>query len=227
MSDEQRRGHAKADGGAADGSRVLAALRRAAAHTQSADGAVSTRQMLEHLALAPRSPGARSARAALARLVAAGDVAGSRRHGVPVWSLTASGRTRLERTQRTAGAPQLPESPQHREWRRAHTAAALEIERFREALRASLHEGEALLECPGAGSEAWLELAERLRRRAWLVGSASHCLYEWAEPDDEHVDIDIDIDADRTGDAGDTRGGGGRATARAGRRNIRLWAGPL
>jgi hypothetical protein len=191
-----------------DGIQVLAALRRAAEHRPRPDGAVSARELLAHLDLAPRSAGARSARAALARLQAAGAVACARRHGVPVWSLTAAGETRLRAAPRARAG--LPESPQHRAWRHAHTTAELELDRFCAALRASLREADALLDRPGAPSRTWFELAERLRRRAWLVGSASHCLYEWAEPGDTRPDVDADAGAEV-----------------AGRRNVRLWADPL
>jgi hypothetical protein len=198
-----------------DGVEVLAALQRAAAHRPAAEGAVSMRELLAHLGAAPRSAAARAAGEALARLHAAGAVSCARRHGVPVWSLTASGHARLRRARAggVLGGGPLPESPQHRAWRRAQTAAALEIDRFRAALRAALADAESALEHDTrepVPSRVWFELSERLRRRAWLVGSASHCLYEWREPDDARADVDDDA-----GPAG------------TGRRNIRLWEGPL
>jgi len=55
---------------------------------------------------------------------------------------------------------------------------------------------------PPAFSDQWFELAERLRSDCWMLGSASHCLHEWAEPDDRYADIDEGV---------------------PGRRNLRLW----
>jgi hypothetical protein len=87
---------------------------------------------------------------------------------------------------------QLPESPQHRAWRHARAAATQEIERFQGALHASLTDALAQVQdadTPRSSLE-WFALAERLRRDAWLVGSASHCLHEWQEPDDARADSD-------------------------------------
>jgi hypothetical protein len=59
--------------------------------------------------------------------------------------------------------PQLPESPRHRTWRNARTAAAQEIERFRRNLRDCLDEAARLLDAdPPAHSDAWFELGQHL-----------------------------------------------------------------
>lgn len=120
---------------------------------------------------------------------------------------------------------ELPESPQHAAWREAHTLASQEIERFRLRLGASLEAATVLLAAsPQVDSDTWFELGERLQRNCWLLASATHCLYEWPEPDDAHADID-DYAEDRSSQpAGlDEAALARRRTRRTGRRNIHLW----
>jgi hypothetical protein len=178
---------------------VLAAVARAALHRGERNEA-TLRDVLAHLALGLRGAAARDVASRLEALTVAGRLQEGRRHGVAVWSLTPAGRRALGGA--TAGTPALPESPQHRAWRGAHVLALLELPRLRAALRDELRDARVLLRDPGASSEDWFALAERLRLSAWRVGSATHCLYEWAEPSDAAADVDP----------------GGR-----GRRNVTLW----
>lgn len=167
---------------------ALAALSRAVAHRPGCRGAVPMGELLAHLDLAPRSAPAAVLRARLAALERAGVLARGRRGGATVWSLTSRGRGPAADA---AARARLPESPQHRAWRRARTTARLEIGRLRGRLQGSLREAEELLAAPvPAPSERWFELAERLRAEAWTVGSASHCLYEWREPGEDRADVD-------------------------------------
>jgi hypothetical protein len=39
-------------------------------------------------------------------------------------------------------------------------------------------------------SDAWFAIGGRLARASTLLGTATHCLYEWEEPDDARADID-------------------------------------
>jgi ribosomal protein L12E/L44/L45/RPP1/RPP2 len=199
--------------------RVLAAVRRAGDH-HPRGAPVGLRSVLEHLDVAPRSRRARAVRAALGELSADGLLAQSRRRGAPAWALSAGGR---ERAAREAAAVELPESPQHRAWRNARTAAAQEIGRFRADLRALLDAaGVQLDERTPPHSDAWLALGERLQHACWRVGSATHCLSEWPEPRDEAADVD---DHSEAGDARLAEPQRARARARrSGRRNVRLWA---
>jgi hypothetical protein len=158
-------------------------------------------------------------------LEASGCLQRSRRRGVPTWELTDAGLRRLRADGGVDWPTQLPESPQHRAWRNARTVAAQEIERFRAQLRASLEVAASTLDAqPPPHSDAWLELGEELQRRCRRVASASHCLYEWAEPIDERADLDEHVEAcDATLDQ---RERARRRARRAGRRNIGLWAQP-
>jgi hypothetical protein len=170
--------------------RVLAALARASLHRGDARAAVPVWLILAQLHIPSRSRTARRVRALLGELSAAGAVRESRRHSIPVWALTDVGSAVLARAAER-GAAGLPESPQHRAWRHARTLAAHEIRRLRAALAHSLDDAAALLaEAAPARSEEWFALAERLRHDARALGSASHCLYEWPEPDDARADVD-------------------------------------
>jgi hypothetical protein len=197
---------------------VLAALRRAALHARLE--AVPSWTLLDHLDLPRRSGRARAVGAALRRLEHAGLLARTRRHGAPMWSLTPAGRRELSRAGRAASA-ELPESPQHRAWRQARTAAAEGLERFGAELQESFAAGARLLTDPGGGSDAWLALAEQLHAGCRRMGSALHCLHEWSEPDDARPDTD------ERRDPGDQRlRPAARAhvrALRAGRRNVLLW----
>lgn len=76
---------------------------------------------------------------------------------------------------------------------------------------------------PPAHSDAWFELAERLRHAARVLGSATHCLHEWREPSDERADIDTQ---EEPGDEKlSERERRSRHARRAGRRNTVLWRG--
>jgi len=196
------------------GEQVLAALDRAARHRLPSPGAVAARALLEHLALAPRSAAARAARERLAQLERAGLLTASREHGVPVWSLSRRGAVALAR----AGAQSLPESPRHRAWRQARTAAAQELPRFAARLGATLAEAERMLDAAPSSAQ-WLALGARLDGDCRRMGSAWHCLREWPEPGDEAVDPDASALA-----GADTPGAREALRARlAALRNVRLW----
>jgi hypothetical protein len=191
---------------------VLAAVERAISHHRKGSSAVPAWEVYDHLGLSKRSGAARRVRTQLDALEAAGSLERSRRHGVPLWALTSTGRRRLQRARQAGNVPELPESPQHRAWRNARASAAQEIERFRQGLRECLEQGLALLDAdPPADSDAWFLLGQRLCPACSRLGSAVHCLREWQEPDDAHADIDHDA-VPRVG-----------AFHRVGRRNIRSW----
>jgi hypothetical protein len=201
---------------------VLAAIERAARHQPQHRPTAPVWSILEHLALRPRSAPARHVRARLEALHAAGSLDCVRRHGVTTWGLTSAGRRRVRRAVSAGELPPLPESPQHRAWRNARVAAAQELERFRRLLRERLERAAALLDAdPAPHSDAWLELGDDLQRACRRLASASHCLYEWAEPDDSRADIDEHREpADRRLAPAQRRLTRAR---RAGRRNILLW----
>lgn len=201
---------------------ILAAIDRAERHRGDDVSRVPIWEITAHLDIGRRSTAARHVRSRIAALESTGRLARSRSHGVPVWSLTPSGRQRLRRADRAANVPALPESPQHRKWHDARALAALEIERLRNVVRSAIDETAALLDGrPVASSDVWFELSERLRRTVWCLGSATYCLHEWAEPSDDVADIDDGSDPGDQQLVDDERAR--RRGHRAGRRNVTLW----
>jgi hypothetical protein len=201
---------------------VLAAIDRAERHNPAHPPGAPIWSVNEHLSIPRRSRPAQRVRAQLDALEGAGSVERSQRHGAATWTLTSTGRRRLTRARSAGQVPELPDSPQHRAWRSARMIAAEEIERFRASLRARLEQAELLLDAERPPhSDAWLELAEQLQRACRRVGSASHCLYEWPEPDDERADVDEHLEPADAGSDEDDRAR--RRARRAGRRNVRLW----
>jgi hypothetical protein len=204
---------------------VLAALERAARHRARDTPAVPFWSILEHLAIPKRSVAARGVHLQLEALEASGCVIRSRRRSVPTWQPSDAGHRRLRWARAAGRDPWLPESPQHRAWRNARTAAAQEIERFRAGVRGSLEDAARALDArQPPHSDTWLELGENLQRACRRVGSASHCLYEWVEPTDARADIDEHVEA--TDEALDQSERTRRRARRAGRRNIGLWGEP-
>ncbi|HYM53932.1 MAG TPA: hypothetical protein VES97_01110 [Solirubrobacteraceae bacterium] len=201
---------------------MLAAIDRAERHRVRDTPGAPSGEILRHLDIAKGSADARRVYSLLAELEP-GTVERSRPHGVPCWTLTRNGRRRLQRALGAGQLPPLPESPQHRAWRQARITAGQEITRLRLSLRDAAAEASDLLDVqadPGPPSDEWFELADRLQRAAWQLGAASHCLYEWAEPDDAEADID---DQDPADDGLDPAERKRLWVRRAGRRHVQQW----
>jgi len=203
---------------------LLAALERAERHDQRTgrpDWAI-----LEQLDIPRRSGKARDVKRQLLALVERGLLEQGRSRGVALFLLTAKAKRRLRRR-----GPEvtdlLPESPQHKTWRSARDFAELEEERLHLSLRKTLEEAMGMLDemtmpiAPGPSSDAWFEVAARLRHALWRQGSMRYCLFEWAEPDDARPDIDEHADpSDAEFSEAERKR---RRARRSGRRNVRLW----
>lgn len=107
--------------------------------------------------------------------------------------LTSAGRRRLTRARRRGEDISLPESPQHREWRRKHAQAIESVEGDRERVRGALAQGGELLGDERADSQAWAGMADRLHVRAAELSAVIYCSREWAEPDESSPDADPPI----------------------------------
>lgn len=166
---------------------LLAAISRAEVHDEHDHASRS--DIASHLAFAHNSWTTRRLRPQLDALRSAGRVRDVRRYGLNLLALTAAGRRALGKA-RSAEEVILSESPQHRIWRHSRTLTHERIDGFRQALRGSLAEAGALLGAERVPSDAWFDLAECLRKTCWQLGSATHCLHEWPEPDDSRADTD-------------------------------------
>jgi hypothetical protein len=159
---------------------VLAALDRAARHSNADREIAGSGTITLHLAISTRSGAWRLVRRQLDALVSAGLVEYARYAGMPAWGLTQAGRVRL----RTIDVV-LPESPQHQQWRQSREIAEQEMGRFRAGLADALRDGLASVESGApARSDVWIGLRKRVGREAERVAGAAHCLGEWPEPDD-------------------------------------------
>jgi DNA-binding transcriptional regulator PaaX len=166
---------------------VLAAVDRAERHDQT-EG-ITWRRLLAHLDFVHTGWTTRSLSPQVDALTKAGSLKRGRRSSSDTWGLTSKGRRRLAQARR-AGEVNLPEAPQHQQWRLAHAEAANLIEDFRERLRCTLDEAGKLLDSGRGDSDAWFAIAKRLEVHATQVARATYRLVEWAEPDDADADID-------------------------------------
>lgn len=168
---------------------ILAALERAVLH--EGEDEVLTSVLTEHLGFRWEPSTNRLLWPRLEGLRRAGLLTTVERRSEPFWALTDVGRERLASAREAGEIDDLPESPQHRAWRHARTKAAVRVEGFRSDLLQALGEGGRLInQCRAPMSREWFELSERLRLAAWRVASATYCLTEWVEPDDESPDVD-------------------------------------
>jgi len=170
---------------------VLAAIDRAVRHRHNHERAGAwISDIKHHLGLAHTGATTVWLRPVWQQLEAEGLIEQNNKGGLQRCQLTRAGRMRLEAAQAEMGHPyQLPESPQHARWRKAHDAAAERIEDFRRALRQLIDEASRQLDTQPA-SGAWYEIAEDFEHACERMGSATYCLYEWAEPDDATADVD-------------------------------------
>jgi transcriptional regulator with XRE-family HTH domain len=163
---------------------ILAAIWRAERHGGRDEPGVLYAAVVDHLGLRMGSGTGRRLRPRLHDLVAAGLVEQFRRRGHELLMLTPKGARRLR-----AEPVELPESPQHARWREGRGAALERVGGFRSDVGAALAEGAALLADESAPSDAWYALAERVEKACKRVGSATHCLRDWPEPDDAKPDV--------------------------------------
>jgi hypothetical protein len=109
----------------------------------------------------------------------------------PLWSLTDIGQERLASAREAGEVGDLPESPQYRAWRHARTKAAVRIDGFRSELLYAVGEAQSFIDrYRPPMSKEWFEVSERLRLASWRMASATYCLTEWIEPEDEFPDVD-------------------------------------
>lgn len=171
---------------------VLAAVDRGQRHSPWAERGVPMWIITDHLGLGRGSGPSRRVRPVLDRLARErGWLEARVKHERPNWAVTADGSYMLAQAFPDGADHQLPESPQHREWREATELAARAMPKILAELSACLEEVQAL----GArervpSSDEWLALVEPTREAIQRVGFATHCLHEWEEPVDATADVD-------------------------------------
>jgi hypothetical protein len=170
---------------------LLAAIERAGIHRgRPHEPGVLFGAVIDHLGLPRGSWTTRHVRPKFDAAEAAGLIEHARRHSSTLWKLTSSGHEWLQMI-RASGEIVLPESPQHRTWRKARAAAGERIAGFRADIRGTLDEAIDLLEAGHeANSATWFDLSERLHDASKRLATATHCQREWQEPDDSTADID-------------------------------------
>jgi len=136
-----RRAEQPRHGGELTDALILAAMERAQRHARHKDAGVSYGAVVAHLGMPMGSATGRRLRPRFREIEAAGLIAPAKRHGVIVYTTTRKGAKLL----RDAEPVQLPESPQHRQWREARAAATERVGGFRDDLRALLERGAALV----------------------------------------------------------------------------------
>jgi len=182
---------------------ILAALERAELHHSREETGAFYPAIVAHLGLRMGPGTGRRLRPRIREMEAGGLLKTSKRLGMVLYTATPRADKLLAKARRTGELVALPESPQHRVWRESRAAAGEQIGGFREGLTTLLGEAASLLTGEAPDSEEWFVLGERLQRACSRLGSATHCMLEWAEPDEAKADVD------------DHR--------RRGRRNVRLW----
>lgn len=180
---------------------VLAAIERGERHRRKLDDPALYRDkpdqpgvlfatIKEHLGLAPGGWTTIQLRPTSKALEGAGFIEQFRARGLTLWRLTNAGQKRLDAARKAGKVAALPESPQHRHWREARIVATNHVGEFREHLRELLAEATGLLDAHDpADSDTWHALGRRLEFACNALASASHCLYEWLEPDDSRADL--------------------------------------
>jgi hypothetical protein len=161
---------------------VLAAVRRAQLH-QGSKGGASLLRIKAHLGLRHTGWTTRQIRPTLDKLVDARLLRYEWRISRHTWKMTPPG------DRQAAPFGELPESPQHSTWRRARTLAEQEIERVWARALACVGEAEQTLNALEPTSSSYRTLGDRLRVAFEDLASATYCLNEWGEPDDERADV--------------------------------------
>jgi hypothetical protein len=170
---------------------LLAAIDRADRHRRAKAPGALLANIAEHLGHKYAPWLSRRLRPKIEALQTANLIQRSRRGELILWSLTSRGQTHLDTLRQTDRFPPLPESPQHHAWREAQAAASARIDGFRRDLAEVLAEATRLHYTePHASSDTWYQLARDLSQACRTLASATHCLYEWPEPDDATADID-------------------------------------
>lgn len=165
---------------------ILAAAEWAECHEKAEEVWVNV--LTEHLGFEPEPATNVSLFPQLESLRRAGLLTSTEKRGEPFWSLTDAGREMLADFCEAGEVGHLPESPQHRAWRKARVKAALQIDGLREEMDQAIEAADRIHFTPPLKAKELFALSERLRWALWRFASATYCLTEWAEPHDDFPD---------------------------------------
>lgn len=176
--------------------RLLLAIGRVRDHgVPSDEGRLHRARIAEHLGFAHSSATTKLLRPQLEAMESEGLLEAVRRRGADYWRLTPKGSRRVTSLRKSNGSESLPESPQHREWRRAKEVAETYLPEIMEDLEADLEKGLELRNSSFhsfAGGEVSLSdvrrLGVRLNDHFSLFATGLYCLFEWPEPSDAKRD---------------------------------------
>lgn len=177
---------------------ILVALERAERHESPnprSEPGVYWGALVEHLGFVRSSWTTRMLRPQVQALIDAGQIVRTCNAQRVRWSLTEAGAVAATQA-RLSGKVSLPDSPERRKWKRAHSVAAEQVDKIRVRLADELRDALALL-AEGGDSSAWYAAGENLSRECLRLGGALFCLNEWAEPDDEHPECELGSPANR------------------------------
>ena len=173
-----------------DDALVLAAVDRADRHRSRRDLGVLLQDVAAHLDMQWGPHTSRRLRPIIDRLTdELGQLEHSRHQRRDYWQLTDAGTKALSRALLAGVGDELPESPQHRQWRAAREHASARIEGLKNELGERLAALNALLDAPDPPpATELLAFAEPVKELIEAVAIAHYCLYERAEPDDARAD---------------------------------------
>lgn len=169
---------------------VLAATDRAYRHDYGERASVALMAIADHLAMEWNPITSRRLRPIVDRLTQRGLLERARHHGRDGWTPTEAGSRQLVGALARGVGDDLPESPQHRQWRIAREHAAARLEGLCSELGELLAEVGAMLSAELASSTEWLTRAKALHDLAGGIGVAVYCLHERPEPSDDKPDHD-------------------------------------
>jgi DNA-binding PadR family transcriptional regulator len=175
--------------------RLLLAIGRAWDHTHPDRGRLHRRDIAEHLGFIHNGNTTRRLRPQLLGLEKQGVLEAIRYQGADYWRLTKKGSRRVAALRRAGDQEPLPESPQHREWRRARSLVNEHLAEIIESLNADLEAAIAVRRTPInelAQSEPTSTqirgLGKRLKWNFDRLATGVYCLFEWKEPKDAERD---------------------------------------
>jgi len=159
---------------------LCAALDRARRHDLADE--VTADYVADELTTEPPTTTPDAVRTRLTELAERGLVNQIDENDIQLWTLTPAGEQLV-----SDGAPLLPESRQHRDWRQARDNPMTNLEHLRVELKRELADIEAMLNEQALPSPAWMKTSRRIQHLTYGMSVAIHVLHERPEPTDDRT----------------------------------------